>query len=160
MTCIKAQGMITPFINNKLDIKDTEEFLEHVKSCPDCMEELEFYYTLLTGMKQLDEDKNLSNNFRLELSGAIKKAEEKIVHARYTYYRKISILILFMILLAFLFGISYAEESSEKSLENKYTDGKFRAKRDDFIEIQVEEYLMQQSTQDNTLLIYKSYNQK
>ncbi len=122
MTCIKAQSMITPFINNKLKMKELEEFLEHIETCPKCKEELEFYYTLLTAMKQLDEDKNLSDDYKDELSGRIKRAKDKVIHVKYTYYRKKTILILFMILLAFLLGIHYAEKSIEIVNDGKKSD--------------------------------------
>ena len=145
MTCIKAQSMITPFINNKLNIKEMEEFLDHVDSCNKCMEELEFYYALLTAMKQLDEDKNLSGDFRMELSVKIKKSRDKIMHVKYTYYRKITILILLMMLLAFLLGISYAKESgvntpnvtkSDFNLRKSFYDERFHE-----LDGKLEEYL-------------------
>lgn len=152
MTCIKAQSMITPFINNKLSLKEMEEFLEHVGSCPNCMEELEFYYALLTAMKQLDEDKNLSEDFRLELSGKMNRAQDKILHAKYTYYRKYTILILIMILVAFLMGISYSEESNKNTnnviksdfrIRNAYHEERFF-----YIERQLEEYSNQQQIEE------------
>lgn len=108
MNCKKAQDMITPFINNKLSMKDMEEFLDHVNSCSNCREELEVYYTLLVAMKQLDEDRNVSGNYSLKLSEKMEKACEKVIHAKYTYYRKKVMLILTMIFLAILFGFSYA----------------------------------------------------
>lgn len=114
MTCIKAQSLITPFINDKLSIDDLDEFLDHVNSCPNCREELEVYYALLTAMKQLDEDKNLSSNFVQELNEKLENAQEKVIQSKYTYYRKIAILILIMISLAFFISISYAYKSEEE----------------------------------------------
>lgn len=122
MTCIKAQSMITPFVNNKLNIKEMEEFLDHIDTCPICMEELEFYYTLLTAMEQLNEDKELSDDFKFGLSCKIKRAQDKIIHVKYTYYRKTIILILLMILLAFLLGIRYADRSDENSISASESD--------------------------------------
>ncbi|MDD3174799.1 MAG: hypothetical protein PHF63_14285 [Herbinix sp.] len=148
MTCIKAQSMIMPFINNKLNIKEMEEFLDHIGSCPNCKEELVFYYALLTAMKQLDEDKNVTNDFRLALDGKIKRAQEKIIRVKYTYYRKITVLILFMILLAFLLGFQYAEKSIENvnnvTESNFHIRKSFRDERYDFLEKQLQEYLNQQ----------------
>ena len=145
MTCIKAQSMITPFINNKLNIKEMEEFLDHVDSCNKCMEELEFYYALLTAMKQLDEDKNLSGDFRMELSVKIKKSRDKIMHVKYTYYRKITILILLMMLLAFLLGISYAKESGVNTPDVTKSDfhlrKSFNEERFHELDGKLEEYL-------------------
>lgn len=124
MTCLKAQRLITPFINDDLNIRDLEEFVEHVHTCKECREELEVYYALLTAMKQLDEDKNLSDDFSLELSEQLDKAREKIVHVRFLYYRKKGILILIIAFLAFLFSVQHY--FTKKVEENPVTDSDFR----------------------------------
>jgi hypothetical protein len=148
MTCIKAQSMITPFVNNKLNMKELEEFLDHIGSCPNCREELEFYYALLTAMKQLDEDKDLSNDFGLELSQKIARAQEKIIHVKYTYYRKIAVFILVVISLAFYLSIRYANKSEDN--ESNVTESNFRLRtsfleeRNAYIEWQLQEYLKEQ----------------
>lgn len=137
--------MITPFINNKLSLEELEGFLEHVNSCKDCKEELEVYYALLTAMKQLDEDKNLSSDFVQELNIKLEKSQERIIHAKYTYYRKITVLIFTMILLAFLFSISYADirlqETKEISVEEYHTIMNYNVQRDWLDRIEFREYL-------------------
>ena len=55
MNCQNAQSMVLNFINNKLDKEETKAFIEHVRDCKDCWEELEIYYVMLVGLKQLDE---------------------------------------------------------------------------------------------------------
>ncbi|MHB8130876.1 MAG: anti-sigma factor family protein [Mobilitalea sp.] len=149
MTCTKAQSMITPFINNKLNLKEIEDFLDHIGSCPICREELEVYYALLTAMKQLDEDKNLSDDFGLELSQKIERAQERILHIKYTYYRKKAILIISMILLAFLMSFRYAYKSEEQV--NNVTESNFRIRnsfrneKNDYLETQLQNYLKKQN---------------
>jgi hypothetical protein len=110
---MKAQSLITPFINNKLNLVEIEEFLDHISSCPVCKEELEVYYALLTAMKQLNEDKNLSDNYVLELSQKIERAQERIIHVKYTYYRKKAILFISIFLVAILISFRYAYKSDE-----------------------------------------------
>jgi hypothetical protein len=88
MTCKEAQDLIMPYINDKLDVDQLEEFLEHIEYCSDCKEELEVYFTLLTGMKQLDEDKNLSGNLHIDFEKSLRKSEERIRRARLNYVRK------------------------------------------------------------------------
>jgi tRNA threonylcarbamoyladenosine modification (KEOPS) complex Cgi121 subunit len=118
---MKVQSLITPFINDKLNLKETEEFIDHVQSCPECREELEVYYALLTAMKQLDEDKNLSDDFSMELSAKLEKAQEKIIHAKFTYYLKKGVLLLVIILIAFFFSIRYsANRIEEEELKSNY----------------------------------------
>lgn len=114
MTCRKAQSLITPFINDKLNLKEAEEFIDHVGSCAECREELEVYYALLTAMKQLDEDKNLSDDYSLELSAKLESVQEKIIHVKFTYYRKKGILILVIVLLAVSLSFRYAYINQEK----------------------------------------------
>ena len=41
MNCQNAQSMVLNFINNKLDKEETRAFIEHVRDCKDCWEELE-----------------------------------------------------------------------------------------------------------------------
>lgn len=54
MTCREAEKLIMPFIDMKLDEEELESFLIHVSTCPDCREELEIYYTVSLGLRQLD----------------------------------------------------------------------------------------------------------
>ncbi len=149
MTCNKAQSMITPFINNKLNLKELEDFIDHVSSCPACKEELEVYYALLTAMKQLDEDKNLSSNFGLELDQKLERSRERILHVKFTYYRKKIILFLTIILLAFIISIGYANKgTSERTVAQSdfRIRNSFREEPSGYYEFILREYLRKQGT--------------
>ena len=104
MTCFEAQCLMTPFINEELNNEQVEGFLEHVKHCVDCKDDLEVYYTLLNGMKQLDENKNIANNFHIDLDGFLHKQEEKILQEKSKKIQKRIILCLFMLLLGLWFA--------------------------------------------------------
>jgi hypothetical protein len=131
MTCIDAQRLIMPFINKKLDISQMEDFIDHIHSCPNCMEELEVYYVLLSGMKQLDEDKELSVNFHQDLLQLIKRSEDRIFHDKILHIRKKIILIIVITLTAFLssfrIGEFVVEDVLHKELfkSNFYIEGLF-----------------------------------
>lgn len=107
MTCSKTQSLITPFINDKLEMKELEEFINHVSTCKECREELEVYYALLTAMKQLDEDQNLSDDFSLELSEKLEREQEKIIHAKFLHYRKKGIMLVIILLLTTFFSLQH-----------------------------------------------------
>ncbi|NLC18665.1 MAG: hypothetical protein GX757_05495 [Clostridiales bacterium] len=117
MNCNCFQSMIVPFINDELTIKELEPFLDHVTGCQNCMEELEIYYTLLTAMRQLDEDKSLSGDYKRELMHRLEAAQERIVHAKYTYYRKKAILILVIAVIAFLLNFRYTSDLSDDYID-------------------------------------------
>jgi hypothetical protein len=143
MTCSKAQSLITLYIKDKLNLKELEEFIDHVNSCPDCREELEVYYALLTAMKQLDEDKTLSNNFGLELAAKLRRAQEMIIHAKYTYYRKKAILIFMLLLLAIFFNFrySYLEQDENTIMKSNYRlRVTFHEPRNEYIDSLIQDY--------------------
>lgn len=54
MTCQEAERMVTPYINDQLTGDETEAFLEHIETCKNCQEELEIYFMVDVGLKQLD----------------------------------------------------------------------------------------------------------
>lgn len=120
MTCSKAQSRITPFINDQLSLKETEEFIDHIEACPECREELEVYFALLTAMKQLDEDQDLSDDYNVELNAKLEKEQEKIIHAKYTYYRKKGILVFIILFVAFLFCIRATKPERKMVSESSY----------------------------------------
>ncbi|BCN30532.1 anti-sigma factor family protein [Anaeromicropila herbilytica] len=109
MTCIEAQSLITPFINDELDIQRLEAFMNHINHCGECKEELEVYYTLLTGMKQLDDDKNLSGDFHMHFINKLKKTEERIKRKKLQKVRKRIILICSILMVSIITSISIKE---------------------------------------------------
>ncbi len=56
MTCREVEKLIIPYIHDELTVDELDEFLEHVESCDNCMEELEIHYMVDVGLKKLDED--------------------------------------------------------------------------------------------------------
>ena len=55
MTCMEAEKMVIPYINDELSPGDMEEFLDHIEHCDNCREELEIHYLVDEGLKKLDE---------------------------------------------------------------------------------------------------------
>ena len=41
MTCMEAEKMVIPYINDQLSVTELEDFIEHIKTCENCREELE-----------------------------------------------------------------------------------------------------------------------
>jgi hypothetical protein len=107
MTCKETQSRITPFIHDQLNLKEMEAFIEHVQSCKECREELEVYYALLTAMEQLDEDRTLSDNYNMELDMKIEREQEKIVHAKFLFYRKKIRLVIVILMIVLLLSFRY-----------------------------------------------------
>lgn len=109
MNCVDAQRLIVPFINDELNMEQLEEFIHHVHTCPDCMEELEVYYVLLAGMKQLDEDKELSTNFNQDLKDLLNLSEDRIIHEKFLHIRKRIVLIILIAVVAIVSSFRIGE---------------------------------------------------
>ncbi len=79
MTCREAERLVLPFIHYELDDETAAQFLEHVEHCADCREELEIYYTVEEGIRQLDDE----NTDISDIKGAM---EEDIMASRQRLY--------------------------------------------------------------------------
>ena len=73
MNHLEAQSHIMPFINGQIPPEKQEEFVMHMNNCPKCHEELEVYYILLNGMKQLDNNERISGNLSKDLDVQLSK---------------------------------------------------------------------------------------
>lgn len=56
MECKEVQKRYIPFIDDRLSIRELQEFLQHMKECPDCKEEYDIYYTMLMSVRYLEDD--------------------------------------------------------------------------------------------------------
>lgn len=82
MTCLEAQSNIMAFVDNKLADEKTTDFVRHMKHCDNCCEELEIYYTLIVGTRQLDNNEELSHDFKKDLHEQLTKIENKAKNAK------------------------------------------------------------------------------
>lgn len=103
MTCIEAQKKMTQFIHEKLNKKELEDFLIHIRSCESCREDLEIYYTLFASIKLLDEDKNKGENNAVDFERKLRRAEE-LVHKDklLKLYKRMAILAIILLVALYL----------------------------------------------------------
>lgn len=77
MTCKEAERLVIPYINGQLTDEELEEFLKHTKSCADCMEELEIYFTIEAGIMQLDSETG-NYNIKGALEAALEQSRQRL----------------------------------------------------------------------------------
>ena len=82
MTCLEAQSNIMAFIDGKLSDDEVTSFVRHMQNCKNCSEELEIYYTLIIGMRKLDNNEDLPQNFKTLLEEDLDKAKNKVQKAK------------------------------------------------------------------------------
>ena len=52
MTCVEAEKMVVPYMKDELSPTELEDFLNHIKTCDNCREELEIHYMVDVGLKK------------------------------------------------------------------------------------------------------------
>ena len=73
MDCREAQSLINQFIDDRMDDDTARAFIQHVRQCPSCYDDLEVNYTVMAVIRLLeDEDESLDLSRQLD-----HKIEEK-----------------------------------------------------------------------------------
>ena len=54
MTCREAERLVMPYINGSITDGVLKELLKHIETCEECREELETYFTVDVGIRQLN----------------------------------------------------------------------------------------------------------
>ena len=77
MNCYECKKRIKDFLNDSLNSKTTIEFVNHVRGCKECMEELSIEYLVSEGLKRLDTATsfNLDHELNDKLNEALSKAK-------------------------------------------------------------------------------------
>ncbi|MGN0152815.1 MAG: anti-sigma factor family protein [Lachnospiraceae bacterium] len=103
MTCLEAQSKIIAYIDNNLEKDEKVDFLKHIQGCKDCKEELDIYYTMIEGMRQLDSNMPLSRDFTQELDARMQR-ELKYNRKKREFFRSSVCIIIVSVLGFFIFG--------------------------------------------------------
>lgn len=64
MNCKEVESLIVPFIKYRISDSNLELFLNHIKNCPDCYEELETYYMVYRGIEGLEKEDFVNYDLR------------------------------------------------------------------------------------------------
>ena len=99
MNCYECKKRIKDFLNDSLNSKNCIAFVEHVKSCNECMEELSIEFLVNEGLKRLDTA--TSFDLERELNEKINQAYSKAKF--YKHFALISSIVVFAT--AFILGV-------------------------------------------------------
>lgn len=66
MNCRETCNLIPEYITHRLSAEELKPFLEHMHSCEDCQEELEFNYILKMGLNEENDDFSQYNIKKME----------------------------------------------------------------------------------------------
>lgn len=78
MTCKDAEKLIPIFINNELNYRELEQFIDHIEDCPDCKEEMSIQFLITEGMARLEDGSAFDLNWELRNLMDVSKAKIKV----------------------------------------------------------------------------------
>lgn len=82
MDCRETQSKIINFIDDQLDEEEILEFINHIRNCKECFEELEINYIMLVGMRQLDDGEELTADFQKRLKDELGDRYDEIIRKK------------------------------------------------------------------------------
>lgn len=120
MTCLEVQSKIIAYIDNKLERDEKQDFLKHIQSCDDCKDELNIYYTMIEGMRQLDENMPLSRDFTAELNNRMER-EMRSSKKKREFFRSSILLavagMLFFVIVGYVNFLNLLHEQEQTALK-------------------------------------------
>lgn len=97
MLCNECQSMIRDYLKDRLTPKELERFLVHIRSCPECYEELETYFIISFATRLLDEGAEVSYDLTGILKEDLEKKERMLRRRRMRRIRRIIMLSLLLV---------------------------------------------------------------
>ena len=120
MKCVEAQSLITEYINDELSGERLERFLNHIYECDDCREELEIYYVIMKGMKQIDNDNVLNYNFHEAFEEELEQSRNLLVQSNTKFIMKLFLLEVLIIIVAILLTMDNSHIDKKESLVDSF----------------------------------------
>ena len=120
MKCVEAQSLITEYINDELTGERLEQFLTHVYECEDCREELEIYYVIMKGMKQIDNDNVPNYNFHEAFEEELEQSKNQLVHSNTKFIIKLFLLEILIVVVAILLTMDNSKKIDSESVIDSF----------------------------------------
>lgn len=97
MECKECQGLVSEYLSGQLKGKRLEHFISHVRSCPECYDELETYFIITLANRILENEEDASFDIKGLLEEDLAQKEQCLHRKR---RRKAFFGLLLLILLA------------------------------------------------------------
>lgn len=78
MDCRTFESKIPAYIAGQLQMEEMQDFLAHTESCSECYDELEITYSVMQGIRQLDNEDGLTADVTMSLNSSLYFARERV----------------------------------------------------------------------------------
>lgn len=97
MNCKEAKSLIQPYIEHRLPEGKLPQFLEHMETCKDCLDDLQVQYAICTAIDQLNRGEDFSDDYNTEvLQGLARERAHLLRHGRKLRFLRVVTLLLFL----------------------------------------------------------------
>ena len=104
MDCKEFERLIPEFIGKKMNYAMTKRFVEHIKCCPNCREELNIRFLVGEGLVRLEEGSAF--DLQKEMRDLVSSANRKVkFHEHFLLWGRILEMIVMLAVLAFAVAI-------------------------------------------------------
>lgn len=98
MNCKEAKSLIQPYIDRRLPEGKMPQFLEHMETCKDCLDDLQVQYAICTAIDQLNRGEDFSDDYNTEvLQGLAKERARLLRHSRKMSFLRVVTFLLFLV---------------------------------------------------------------
>lgn len=117
MDCREIQSLIVPFIESQLTLEKTRLFLKHIEECEDCREELEVYYILIVGLKQLEKEPEKSMDLHAQFEELLKNTKTHVNRVRLGRFPKLVVLAALIGIILVIFTYEQQKYAMEEEID-------------------------------------------
>ncbi len=101
MNCKETEKLIPSFLVKQLNNRELNQFLLHVETCPECMEELTIQYLVMIGSSLIEEGKSF--DLRKAISELLLESKKQVkrwkIYTRLSYVAEGLILVIMAIII-------------------------------------------------------------
>ncbi len=109
LSCIQVQHSIKEYLHNQMTLKEADAFVNHVRNCRECRNELEEYYAFSSALVQLDDTANdmEKGNFFLNVEKLLEKTESQVLKEKKDHRKRRLVYALIVFLVAAAMGVGF-----------------------------------------------------
>ena len=125
MECFEVDTKLIAYLDHSLEDEELQAFLKHLEKCPECREEVELFFTLMEGLKQMEEDEIQISDFHQAFEERRREQLKDVVMkkaCRQITDRLVLLFVFFMVLMGFIYGLFHIYEyRTQYIVQKEYT---------------------------------------
>lgn len=109
LSCTQVQHSIKEYLYNEMPLKEAAAFVNHVRNCKECRNELEEYYAFSAALVQLDDTANdmEKGNFFLNVEKLLEKTEGLVLKEKKDHRKRRWMYALVVFFVAAAMGVGF-----------------------------------------------------